>query len=109
MKKTIKKPKMKMIKELQGDNNRVFDLHFSSKQDVKIDMLVEMLPKTFKRSETGSGYCLMSNERDYSFRVRGMKRVNTLIAYFVSQMPRVNWKCYEKNEATKFLNKRNYK
>ena len=45
-----------MIKELQGDNNRVFDLHFSSKQDVKLDMLVEMLPKNFKRSEKGSGY-----------------------------------------------------
>ena len=98
-----------LITSVQGDKNRVFDLVFSSKQDWKLDMLVDMLPKTFKRSEKGSGYCFMSGKRDYSFRVRGMKRVNTLIAYFVSQMPRVNWKCYEKNEATKFLNKRNYK
>jgi len=103
MKKTINKPKMKMIKEVQGDENRVFDLNFSSKQDVKLDMLVEMLPKNFKRSEKGSGYCLMSNERDYSFRVRGYIRANALIKYFVTQMPRIKWKCFEKGEATEFL------
>ena len=98
-----------LIKQLQGDKNRVFDLVFSSKQAWKLDMLVDMLPKTFKRSEQGSGYCLMSGKRDYLFTIRGIKRVNTLIAYFVSQMPRVNWKCFEKGEATEFLNKRNYK
>lgn len=100
MKKTINKPKMKMIKELQGDKNRVFNLVFSSKQDWKLDMLADMLPKTFKRSETGRGYCLMSNKRDYSFRVRGYIRANALIKYFVTQMPRIKWKCYEKSEAT---------
>ena len=94
---------MKYIKEVQGNKNQVFNLVFSSKQDWKLDMLADMLPKTFKRSETGSGYCYVSHERDYSFSVRGYARVNTLIEYFVSQMPRVKWKCYEKSEATKVM------
>jgi hypothetical protein len=45
----------------------------------------------------------MSNERDYSFSVRGYIRANALIEYFVSQMPRIKWKCFEKGEATEFL------
>ena len=94
---------MKYIKELQGDKNQVFNLVFSSKQDWKLDMLADMLPKTFKRSETGSGYCYLSHERDYSFSVRGYARVNALIEYFVSQMPRVKWKCFEKSTGTQFL------
>jgi len=97
------KTTMKYIKEIKGDKNRVFDLHFSSKQDWKLDMLADMLPKTFKRSETGSGYCYLSHEREYSFSVRGYKRVNTLIEYFVTQMSRVKWKCYEKSTGTQFL------
>ena len=80
---------MKTVEETHRNKNRVFDLHFSSKQDWKLDMLVDMLPKTFKRSETGSGYCFLSNERDYSFSVRGYKRANALIALFVTQMPRI--------------------
>ena len=100
-----------LIKQVQGDKNRVFHIVFSSKQDWKLDMLVDMLPKTFKRSEQGSGYCFMTGERDYLFTIRGIKRVNTLIAYFVTQMSRVKWKCHEKNKATEFLNNRkgNYK
>ncbi len=99
----MKKKSVNQIKELQGDKNRVFDLVFSSKQDWKLDMLADMLPKTFKRSETGSGYCFLSHEREYSFSVRGYKRVNTLIAYFVTQMTQIKWKCYEKNEATELM------
>ena len=94
---------MKYIKEVQGDKNQVFNLVFSSKQDWKLDMLADMLPKTFRRSETGSGYCYLSHERDYSFSVRGYARVNALIEYFVSQMPRVKWKCFEKSTGTQFL------
>ena len=94
------KTTMKYIKEIKGDKNRVFDLHFSSKQVDKLDMLVEMLPKTFKRSETGSGYFLMSNERDYSFSVRGYIRANALIEYFVTQMPRIKWARALKKAAT---------
>jgi len=100
----MKKKSVNYIKELQGDKNRVFDLVFSSTEDWKLDMLADMLPKTFKRSETGRGYSFQSGKRDYGFRIRGYARVNALIEYFVSQMPRVNWKCYEKNEATEFMN-----
>ena len=82
---------MKSVEETHRNKNRVFDLRFSSKQVDKLDMLVEMLPKTFKQSETGSGYCLMSNKRDYSFSVRGYIRANALIEYFVTQMPRIKW------------------
>ena len=87
--KTTMNPTMKSVEETHRNKNRVFELSFSSKQDWKLDMLVDMLPKTFKRSETGSGYCFLSNERDYSFSVRGYKRANALIALFVTQMPRI--------------------
>ena len=86
---TNRKPTMKSVEKTQTNKNRVFDLSFSSKQVNKLDMLVNTLPKAFSRSETGSGYCLMSNERDYSFSVRGYIRANALIALFVSQMPRI--------------------
>ena len=94
MKKTINKPKTKMIKERLDNKNRVFDLIFWSKQDVKLDMVVEMLPKSFKRSEKGSGY-KDGDRRVYSFSVRGYIRANALIEYFISQMPRIKWKCYQ--------------
>ena len=80
---------MKSVEETHSNKNRVFDLTFSSKQVDKLDMLVNVLPKSFKQSEKGSGYCLMSNERDYSFSVRGYKRANALIALFTSSMPRI--------------------
>ena len=94
---------MKYIKEVQGNKNQVFNLVFSSTEDWKLDMLTDMLPKTFKRSETGSGYCFQSGKRDYGFRIRGYIRANALIKYFVTQMPRVKWKCYEKGEDTEFM------
>ena len=94
---------MKYIKEVQGNKHKVFDLIFSSTEDWKLDMIADMLPKTFKRSETGSGYSFQSGKRDYGFRIRGYIRANALIEYFVSQMPRVKWKCYEKSEATKVM------
>ncbi len=87
--KTIMNPTMKSVEETHRNKNRVFDLSFSSKQVDKLDMLVNTLPKTFKQSEKGSGYCFMSEERDYSFSVRGYKRANALIALFVTQMPRI--------------------
>jgi len=99
----MKKKSVNQIKEAQGDKNRVFDLVFSSKQDWKLDMLADMLPKTFRRSERGRGYSFLTNVREYSFTIRGIARVNTLIAYFVTKMPRIKWKCYEKNEATEFM------
>lgn len=80
---------MKLLKKEQRNKHKVFDLIFSSKEDWKLNMLVDSLPKTFKRSEIGSGYCLQSGERDYCFRIRGYKRANVLITYFVSQMPRI--------------------
>ena len=80
---------MKSVEETHRNKNRVFDLSFSSKQVDKLDMLVNTLPKTFKQSEKGSGYCLMSNKRDYSFSVRGYRRANALIAFFTSTMPRI--------------------
>ena len=104
MKKTINKPKMKMIKEVQCNKHKVFDLIFSSTEDWKLDMLTDMLPKTFKRSETGSGYSFQSGKRDYGFRIRGYIRANALIKYFVTQMPRIKWKCFEKSEDTEFMN-----
>jgi hypothetical protein len=94
---------MKYIKEIKGDKNRVFDLQFSSKQKSKLDMLVNTLQKTFKQSKRGSFDCSMFDEREYYFSVKGYKRVNTLIGYFVTQMPRVKWKCFEKSTATQFL------
>lgn len=86
---TNRKPTMKSVEETHSNKNRVFDITFSSKQVDKLDMLVNVLPKTFKQSEKGSGYCLMSNERDYSFSVKGYKRANALIALFTSSMPRI--------------------
>lgn len=80
---------MKSVEETHRNKNRVFELNFSSKQVDKLDMFVDVLPKSFKQSEKGSGYCLMSNERDYSFSVRGYKRANALIALFTSSMPRI--------------------
>ena len=87
--KTMKTKIMKTVEETHRNKNRVFDLSFSSKQVDKLDMLVNTLPKTFKQSEKGSGYCLMSNKRDYSFSVRGYRRANALIAFFTSTMPRM--------------------
>ena len=87
--KTIMNPTMKSVEETHRNKNRVFELNFSSKQVDKLDMFVNVLPKTFKQSEKGSGYCFMSEERDYSFSVRGYKRANALIALFVTQMPRI--------------------
>ena len=83
------KTTMKSIEKTQTNKNRVFDLSFSSKQVDKLDMLVNTLHKTFARSERGSGYFFLTNEREYSFSVRGYKRANALIALFVSQMPRI--------------------
>lgn len=80
---------MKTVEETHRNKNRVFDLSFSSKQVDKLDMLVNALPKNFKQSEKGCGYCLVSNERDYSFSVRGYKRANALIALLTSSMPRI--------------------
>jgi len=83
---------MKLIKKEQRNKHQIFNLVFSSKQDWKLDMLTDMLPKTFKRSERGSGYCFLSGERDYCFRIKGYKRANVLITYFVSKMPRIKVK-----------------
>ena len=82
---------MKSVEETHRNKNRVFELNFSSKQVDKLDMFVNVLPKSFKQSEKGSGYCLISNERDYSFSVRGYKRANALIALFISSMPRIKY------------------
>lgn len=80
---------MKSVEETHSNKNRVFDLTFSSKQVDKLDMLVNVLPKNFRRKFPYGGYCLMSKERDYSFSVRGYKRANALIALFTSSMPRI--------------------
>ncbi len=89
------KPSNKRIEEIKINKNQVFNLTFSSKQISKIDILVKVLPKSFRQSERGSGYCFLRNERDYSFSVRGYRRANDLITYFVSQIPRIKWECYE--------------
>jgi hypothetical protein len=85
---------MKLLKKEHSNKHKVFDLVFSSPQDWKLSMLVDNLPKTFKRSERSSGYCFLSGQRDYCFRIRGYKRANILITYFVSQMPRVKVEKY---------------
>ncbi len=96
--KAKKNSTMKSIKQTNSNKNRVFDLNFFSKQTNKLDTVANTLPKTFKQSERGSGYSFFSDEREYSFSVRGYRRANALIAYFVTRMPRVRYAIFTANQ-----------
>ena len=77
------------IARIRTNKNRVFRLSFLSKQVDKLDMLAMDLPPSLQRSETGSGYNFLTNERDYTYSVRGYKRANAIVAFFTASMPRI--------------------
>ena len=72
----------------------MFLVCFSSAEIYRLGMIVHTLPKTFARSIKRNESVPFAKGRECNFRVRGAKRANTLIKYFVSSMPEVKVECF---------------
>lgn len=97
---------MKLVEETHRNKNRMFLLCFLSTDVYRLDMLVHMIPKSFAKSIKRNCVSGFSQEvpfvkrRECNFRVRGAKRANTLITYFVSSMPQVKCDIYSASYAS---------
>jgi hypothetical protein len=91
---------MKSIEETIRNKNRMFLVCFSSAEIYRLGMIVYTLPKTFARSIKRNESVPFAKGRECNFRVRGAKRANTLIKYFVSSMPQVKCDIYSASYAS---------
>ena len=91
---------MKSIEETIRNKNRMFLLCFSSAEVYRLGMIVHTLPKTFAISIKRNESVPFAKGRECNFRVRGAKRANILIKYFVSSMPQVKCDIYSASYAS---------
>jgi len=91
---------MKSIEETIFNKNRMFLVCFSSAEVYRLGMIVHTLPKSFARSIKRNKSVPFAKGQECNFRVRGAKRANTLIKYFVSSMPQVKCDIYSASYAS---------
>ena len=91
---------MKTVEETHRNKNRMFLVCFSSADVYRLGMIVHTLPKSFARAIKRNESVPFAKGRECNFRVRGAKRANTLITYFVSSMPQVKVDIYSASYAS---------
>ena len=89
-----------LLSSVCENKNRMFLVCFSSADVYRLGMIVHTLPKSFARAIKRNESVPFAKGRECNFRVRGAKRANTLITYFVSSMPQVKVDIYSASYAS---------
>ena len=62
--------------------NAIYDFVMESTDFNGMETAYESLPYAYRRSQAGSGYCLLSGGRDHHFIVRGIDRARHIVNHY---------------------------
>lgn len=62
--------------------NAIYDFTIESRDYDGMETAYESLPHSYRRSQIGSGYCLMNGRRDHHFVVRGIDRARHITNHY---------------------------
>jgi hypothetical protein len=62
--------------------NAIYDFTIESRDYAGMETAFESLPHSYRRSQIGSGYCMLDGKRDHHFVVRGIDRARHIVNHY---------------------------